>query len=64
MASNKSTETIGYVANYIDLGNGESVRRGVFETTDGRFLAMTFTRSKTFETRIGAERWLKRLTKV
>lgn len=45
----------------IDLGNNESVSRGVFEQSDGTFLAMTFTRSKRFKTRKGAERWLARM---
>jgi hypothetical protein len=44
----------------IDLGNNESMSRGVFETPDGKFLAMTFTQSKIFKTREGAERWLER----
>ena len=44
----------------IDLGNNESMSRGIFENADGTFLAMTFTQSKTFKTRAGAERWLVR----
>lgn len=44
----------------IDLGNNESISRGVFAQPDGLFLAMTFTQSKTFKTRVGAERWLAR----
>lgn len=44
----------------IDLGNNESVSRGVFPTADGQWLAMTYTQSKTFKTRKGAERWLAR----
>lgn len=43
----------------IDLGNGESMSRGVFETPDG-WLALTFTQSKMFKTKAGAERWLAR----
>jgi hypothetical protein len=46
--------------NTVDLGNNESMSRGVFPTADGRFLAMTFTQSKTFKTRKGAEAWLSR----
>lgn len=46
----------------IDLGNNESLSRGVFPQRDGTFLAMTFTRSKTFKTRKGAERWYARAT--
>ncbi len=44
----------------INLGNGESVSKGVFENSDGTFTAMTFTKSKDFKTRKGAESWLKR----
>lgn len=44
----------------ISLGNNESVSRGVFAQNDGTFLAMTFTSSKTFKTRAGAEKWLAR----
>lgn len=40
----------------INLGNNETVSRGVFAQDDGTFLAMTFTQSKTFKTRAGAER--------
>ncbi|EAM4563142.1 TPA: DUF1391 domain-containing protein [Salmonella enterica] len=44
----------------IDLGNNESVVYGVFPNNDGTFTAMTFTRSKTFKTEAGAQRWLTR----
>lgn len=44
----------------IDLGNNESVVYGVFPNNDGTFTAMTFTRSKTFKTESGAQRWLTR----
>ena len=44
----------------IDLGNNESASIGVFPQTDGTFLAMTLSASKTFKTRKGAERWLAR----
>lgn len=47
-------------AETIDLGNNESMTRGIFDNADGTFLAMTFTQSKTFKTRAGAERWLAR----
>lgn len=43
----------------IDLGNNESISRGVFKTPDG-YTATTFTQSKSFKTRAGAERWLSR----
>ncbi|EAY8211512.1 DUF1391 domain-containing protein [Salmonella enterica] len=44
----------------IDLGNNESVVYDVFPNNDGTFTAMTFTRSKTFKTEAGAQRWLTR----
>lgn len=43
----------------IDLGNGETKSRGVFEVPDG-WLAMTFAESKTFTTKRGAEKWFAR----
>ncbi|ECF4004615.1 DUF1391 domain-containing protein [Salmonella enterica subsp. enterica serovar Durban] len=44
----------------IDLGNNESLVYGVFPNNDGTFTAMTFTKSKTFKTEAGAQRWLTR----
>lgn len=44
----------------MDLGNGDSLSSGVFAQADGTWLAMTFTRSRTFKTRAGAERWFLR----
>lgn len=46
--------------NTIDLGNNESMSRGVFPQADGTFLALTFSQSKTFKTRKGAEQWIAR----
>lgn len=46
----------------INLGNNESVSSGVFEQADGTFLALTFTNSKEFKTRAGAEKWHARKT--
>ena len=43
-----------------DMGNNETVSTGIFEQRDGTFLAMTFSASKCFKTRKGAERWLAR----
>ena len=31
---------------------------GIFQEVDGSFLAMTFTKSKSFKTQKGAERWI------
>ena len=39
-------------------GNNETLSRGVFRNDDGTWTALTFTQSKTFKTRAGAERWL------
>ena len=44
----------------IDLGNNESMSAGVFPQADGSFLAMTFSQSKHFKTRGGADRWFAR----
>jgi hypothetical protein len=42
----------------IDLGNNESISRGIATETDGTFTAMTFTQSKNFKTLKGAQKWL------
>jgi len=42
----------------IDLGNNETISRGINANNDGTFTAMTFTASKTFKTHAGAVRWL------
>lgn len=42
----------------IDLGNNEQISKGVFPNNDGTFTAMTYSRSKTFKTLAGAERWI------
>lgn len=42
----------------IDLGNNETLSSGVHALPGGLFLALTFTASKTFKTRKGAEKWL------
>jgi len=46
----------------INLGNNETVSRGVVAERDGTFTAMTFTQSKNFKTEAGANRWLARMT--
>ena len=46
----------------IDLGNSESLVCGVFPNQDGTFTAMTYTKSKTFKTEVGAHRWLEKYT--
>lgn len=40
-----------------DQGNNETISRGIFEL-HGKFTALTFSQSKTFKTRRGAEQWL------
>jgi len=42
----------------IQTGNGESLSKGVFANNGGTFTAMTFSQSKDFKTRKGAEKWL------
>jgi hypothetical protein len=42
----------------VDMGNNEQLSRGVFQNADGTFTAMTFTQSKEFKTKKGAEKWL------
>jgi hypothetical protein len=44
----------------INQGNNEALSRGVFQNDDGTFTAMSFTQSKDFKTRKGAEQWLKK----
>lgn len=46
----------------IDLSNNESLVCGVFPNQDGTFTAMTYTKSKTFKTEVGARRWLEKYT--
>jgi len=41
-----------------DIGNNESLTRGLFPQGDGTFIAMTFSQSKPFKTRNGAIKWL------
>jgi hypothetical protein len=44
----------------LDQGNNEQISKGVFANNDGTFTAMTFSRSKTFKTQKGAEKWLNK----
>jgi hypothetical protein len=44
----------------LDLGNNETISRGIYAQSDGTFLAMSFTKSRTFKTIKGAEKWLGR----
>jgi hypothetical protein len=42
----------------IDLGNNESLARGISKNNDGTFTAVTFSASRSFKTYAGAVRWL------
>jgi hypothetical protein len=42
----------------LDLGNNESLSTGIAKNSDGTYTALTFTKSKTFKTAKGAEKWL------
>lgn len=42
----------------IDQGNNETLTAGITKNSDGTFTALTFSASRTFKTRKGAERWL------
>ena len=44
----------------LNQGNNETLSRGVVPERDGTFTALTFSASKNFKTRAGAERWLAR----
>jgi hypothetical protein len=45
----------------IDLGNNESLSRGVFgPDADGMYTALTFSQSKRFKTLRGAKNWIGR----
>lgn len=45
-------------ARVVDFGNNEQITIGVVPQNDGSFLALTFTLSRTFKSRKGAEGWL------
>ena len=44
----------------LDLGNNESICRGMYREYDGTWTALTFTQSKNFKTERGAEKWLQK----
>lgn len=46
----------------LDLGNNEAIYTGVYRNDDGTYLAITFSKSKTFKTEKGAIAWYKRNT--
>tara|TARA_R110000868_G_scaffold31234_1_gene114591 strand:- start:1157 stop:1321 length:165 start_codon:yes stop_codon:yes gene_type:complete len=45
-------------AHTINLGNNESLTRGITRNNDGTFTAVTFSASRTFKTQSGAVKWL------
>lgn len=49
-------------AQTLDLGNNETIARGVVAQADGTWLALTFTRSREFKTERGARAWYARQT--
>lgn len=58
-SESKSEAASDTVTNFTqDMGNNESLSRGLFPQSGGEFVAMTFTESKPFKTRVGAVRWL------
>ena len=44
----------------LNLGNNETISKGIIKESDGTFTAMTFTQSKNFKTLIGAEKWMSK----
>ena len=44
----------------LDLGNNESICRGMFKENDGTWTALTYSQSKNFKTEKGAEKWLQK----
>ena len=42
----------------IDLGNNESISKGITKNNDGTFTALTFSKSRDFKTIKGAQKWL------
>lgn len=42
----------------LDLGNNETLVKGISKNNDGTFTALTFTQSKDFKTLSGAKKWL------
>lgn len=43
-----------------DLGNNETLTRGVVTNSDGTYTALTATESRTFKSQAGARRWFAR----
>ena len=55
----KSETAKDSATNYrLDMGNNESLTRGLFPQPNGEFSVLTFTESETFKSRVGALGWL------
>lgn len=46
----------------LNIGNNETISRGVIKQADGTYLAMTFTKSKEFKTKKSAIKWFNKMT--
>jgi len=46
----------------LNLGNNETISKGISKNNDGTYTALTFSQSKTFKTVKGAEKWLEKRT--
>ncbi len=46
----------------LELGNNESLVRGVFKENDKLYIAITYSQSRSFKTEKGAIRWFKKVT--
>jgi len=44
----------------LDLGNNETLSRGIAQHFDGTYTAMSYTQSRDFKTLKGAQKWLAR----
>lgn len=44
----------------LDLGNNETIRRGLVRLAGGGFLALTYGQSKTYKSEAAAIKWLAR----
>ena len=42
----------------LDLGNNETISKGIVKEIDGTFTAITYSASKNYKTLKGAQKWL------
>lgn len=45
----------------LNMGNNETLSRGIVKNNDGTFTAMTYSQSKDFKTLKGATKWIEKL---